>query len=102
VITQLLAARLVASGVTVTPNSTAIPGINTLSTLVGSLMPLAWCYRLLVRGVCDRHGDWAPQRQSAVVDEREVGADGVSRRGPADRWLDLLINTFYGLGTSLS
>ena len=38
VVIHLNSARLVASGVNVTPNSTAIPGLSTLSTLVGSLM----------------------------------------------------------------
>ncbi|HEY5103866.1 MAG TPA: hypothetical protein VII65_02365, partial [Acidimicrobiales bacterium] len=36
--THLSSVQLVASGVNVTPNTTAIPGLSTLSTLVGSLM----------------------------------------------------------------
>ena len=102
-ITQLVAARLVASGVTVTPNSTAIPGINTLATLVGSLMAFGLvlslagfvgCAIVMAIGHHSANPQWSTKGKSGLM----VCLVAALLIGGSD----LLINTFYGLGTSLS
>ena len=102
-ITQLVSARLVASGVNVTPNSTAIPGINTLSTLVGSLMAFGLvlslagfvgCAIVMAIGHHSANPQWSTKGKSGLM----VCLIAALLIGGSD----LLINTFYGLGTSLS
>jgi len=103
VITQLAAVRLVASGVTVTPNSTAVPGINTLSTLVGSLMAFGLvlslagfvgCAIVMAIGHHSANPQWSTRGKTGLmvclVAALLIGAS------------DVLINSFYSLGTTLS
>ena len=100
--TQLLASGLVASGVNVTPNSTAIPGLSTLSTLVGSLMAFGLVLSLAGFVGCaivmsiGHHGanpQWSSRGKSGLL----VCLAAALLIGGAD----LLINTFYNLGSSL-
>ena len=85
--TQLTSVRLVASGVNVTPNSTAIPGLNTLSTLVGSLMAFG-----LVLALAGFIGSTRGKMGLLVCLVAALLIGGA----------DLLINTFYNLGSNLS
>ena len=102
-ITQLASARLVTSGVTVTPNSTAIPGINTLSTLVGSLMAFGLvlslagfvgCAIVMAIGHHSGNPQWSTRGKMGLL----VCLVAALLIGSSD----LLINTFYNLGTTLS
>lgn len=102
-ITQFASAHLMASGVTVTPNSTAIPGINTLSTLVGSLMAFGLvlslagfvgCAIVMAIGHHSANPQWSTRGKMGLL----VCLVAALLIGGAD----LLINTFYNLGTTLS
>ena len=102
-ITQFASARLMASGVTVTPNSTAIPGINTLSTLVGSLMAFGLvlslagfvgCAIVMAIGHHRANPQWSTRGKMGLL----VCLVAALLIGSSD----LLINTFYTLGTTLS
>lgn len=102
-ITQFASAQLMASGVTVTPNSTAIPGINTLSTLVGSLMAFGLvlslagfvgCAIVMAIGHHSANPQWSTRGKMGLL----VCLVAALLIGGAD----LLINTFYNLGTTLS
>jgi hypothetical protein len=103
VITQLAAVRLVASGVTVTPNSTAIPGINPLSTLVGSLMAFGLvlslagfvgCAIAMAIGHHSANPQWSTRGKTGLL----VCLVAALLIGGSD----VLINSFYSLGTNLS
>jgi hypothetical protein len=103
VITQLAAVRLVASGVTVTPNSTAVPGINTLSTLVGSLMAFGLvlslagfvgCAIVMAIGHHGANPQWSTRGKTGLI----VCLVAALLIGGSD----VLINAFYSLGTTLS
>ena len=100
--TQLVASGLAASGVNVTPNSTAIPGLSTLSTLVGSLMAfglvlsLAGFVGCAVVMAIGHHGgnpQWASRGKSGLL----VCLLAALLIGGSD----LLVNTFYNLGSSI-
>ena len=102
-ITQHLAVRLVASGVNVTPNSTAIPGLSTLSTLVGSLMAFGLvlslagfvgCAIVMSIGHHSANPQWSTRGKIGLL----VCLVAALLIGGSD----LLINTFYNLGSSLS
>ena len=102
-ITQHLAVRLVASGVNVTPNSTAIPGLSTLSTLVGSLMAFGLvlslagfvgCAIVMSIGHHRANPQWSTRGKMGLL----VCLVAALLIGGSD----LLINTFYNLGSSLS
>ena len=102
-ITQFASARLMASGVTVTPNSTAIPGINTLSTLVGSLMAFGLvlslagfvgCAIVMAIGHHSGNPQWSTRGKMGLL----VCLVAALLIGGSD----LLINTFFNLGTTLS
>jgi hypothetical protein len=101
--TQLTSVRLVASGVNVTPNSTAIPGLNTLSTLVGSLMAFGLvlalagfigCAIAMAVGHHSANPQWSTRGKMGLL----VCLVAALLIGGAD----LLINTFYNLGSNLS
>lgn len=101
--TQLVVAGLMASGVTVTPNSTAIPGINTLSTLVGSLMAFGLvlslggfvgCAIVMAIGHHSANPQWSSRGKTGLL----VCLVAALLIGGSD----LLINTFYHLGSSLN
>ena len=102
-ITQFASAKLMASGVTVTPNSTAIPGINTLSTLVGSLMAFGLvlslagfvgCAIVMAIGHHSGNPQWSTRGKMGLL----VCLVAALLIGGSD----LLINTFFNLGTTLS
>ena len=102
-ITQHLAVRLVASGVNVTPNSTAVPGLSTLSTLVGSLMAFGLvlslagfvgCAIVMSIGHHSANPQWSTRGKMGLL----VCLVAALLIGGSD----LLINTFYNLGSSLS
>lgn len=94
--------RLLASGVNVTPNTTAIPGLSTLSTLVGSLMAFGivlslagfvGCAVVMAVGHHSANPQWSTRGKMGLL----VCLMAALLIGGAD----LLINTFYNLGSSL-
>ena len=97
------AVQLVASGVNVTPNTTAIPGLSTLSTLVGSLMAFGLvlslagfvgCAIVMAIGHHSANPQWSTRGKMGLL----VCLVAALLIGGSD----LLINTFYNLGSSLS
>lgn len=103
VVIHLSSARLMASGVNVTPNSTAIPGLNTLSTLVGSLMAFGLvlslagfvgCAIVMAIGHHSANPQWSTRGKMGLL----VCLVAALLIGGSD----LLINTFFNLGSSLS
>jgi hypothetical protein len=101
--TQISAVQLVASGVNVTPNTTAIPGLSTLSTLVGSLMAFGLvlslagfvgCAIVMAIGHHSANPQWSTRGKMGLL----VCLVAALLIGGSD----LLINTFYNLGSSLS
>jgi len=103
VVIHLSSARLMASGVNVTPNSTAIPGLSTLSTLVGSLMAFGLvlslagfvgCAIVMAIGHHSANPQWSTRGKMGLL----VCLVAALLIGGSD----LLINTFYNLGSGLS
>lgn len=101
--THLSLVQLVASGVNVTPNTTAIPGLSTLSTLVGSLMAFGLvlslagfvgCAIVMAIGHHSANPQWSTRGKMGLL----VCLVAALLIGGSD----LLINTFYNLGSSLS
>jgi uncharacterized membrane protein YhiD involved in acid resistance len=101
--TYLSSVQLVASGVNVTPNTTAIPGLSTLSTLVGSLMAFGLvlslagfvgCAIVMAIGHHSANPQWSTRGKTGLL----VCLAAALLIGGSD----LLINTFYNLGSSLS
>jgi hypothetical protein len=101
--THLSSVQLVASGVNVTPNTTAIPGLSTLSTLVGSLMAFGLvlslagfigCAIVMAIGHHSANPQWSTRGKMGLL----VCLVAALLIGGSD----LLINTFYNLGSSLS
>ena len=101
--THLSSVQLVASGVNVTPNTTAIPGLSTLSTLVGSLMAFGLvlslagfvgCAIVMAIGHHSANPQWSTKGKMGLL----VCLAAALLIGGSD----LLINTFYNLGTTLS
>ncbi len=101
--THLSSVQLVASGVNVTPNTTAIPGLSTLSTLVGSLMAFGLvlslagfvgCAIVMAIGHHSANPQWSTKGKMGLL----VCLAAALLIGGSD----LLINTFYNLGSSLS
>jgi len=101
--THLSAVQLMASGVNVTPNTTAIPGLSTLSTLVGSLMAFGLvlslagfvgCAIVMAIGHHSANPQWSTKGKMGLL----VCLAAALLIGGSD----LLINTFYNLGSSLS
>ena len=101
--THLSSVQLVASGVNVTPNTTAIPGLSTLSSLVGSLMAFGLvlslagfvgCAIVMAIGHHSANPQWSTRGKMGLliclVAALLIGGS------------DLLINTFFNLGSSLS
>ncbi|MFI5035576.1 MAG: DUF6112 family protein [Acidimicrobiales bacterium] len=91
-----------ASGVNVTPNSTAIPGLSTLSTLVGSLMAFGLvlslagfvgCAIVMAIGHHGGNPQWSSRGKTGLL----VCLLAALLIGGSD----LLINTFYNLGSSI-
>ena len=100
---HLNSVRVMASGVDVTPNSTAIPGLNTLSTLVGSLMAFGLvlalagfvgCAIAMAIGHHSGNPQWSSRGKTGLL----VCLVAALLIGGSD----LLINTFFNLGSSLS
>ena len=100
--TQLVASGLAASGVNVTPNSTAIPGLSTLSTLVGSLMAFGLvlslagfvgCAIVMAIGHHGGNPQWSSRGKTGLL----VCLLAALLIGGSD----LLVNTFYNLGSSI-
>ena len=101
--THLSSVQLVASGVSITPNTTAIPGLSTLSTLVGSLMAFGLvlslagfvgCAIVMAIGHHSANPQWSTRGKMGLL----VCLVAALLIGGSD----LLINTFYNLGSSLS
>ncbi|HEY5304709.1 MAG TPA: DUF6112 family protein [Acidimicrobiales bacterium] len=101
--THLSSVQLMASGVNVTPNTTAIPGLSTLSTLVGSLMAFGLvlslagfvgCAIVMAIGHHSANPQWSTRGKMGLL----VCLAAALLIGGSD----LLINTFYNLGSSLS
>ena len=101
--THFSSVQLVASGVNVTPNSTAIPGLKTLSTLVGSLMAFGLvlslagfvgCAIAMAIGHHSANPQWSTRGKMGLL----VCLVAALLIGGSD----LLINTFFNLGSSLS
>jgi hypothetical protein len=101
--THLSAVQLMSSGVNVTPNTTAIPGLSTLSTLVGSLMAFGLvlslagfvgCAIVMAIGHHSANPQWSTRGKMGLL----VCLVAALLIGGSD----LLINTFYNLGSSLS
>jgi hypothetical protein len=101
--THLSSVQLVASGVNVTPNTTAIPGLSTLSTLVGSLMAFGLvlslagfvgCAIVMAIGHHSANPQWSTKGKMGLL----VCLAAALLIGGSD----LLINTFYNLGSGLS
>jgi len=101
--THLSSVQFVASGVNVTPNSTAIPGLKTLSTLVGSLMAFGLvlslagfvgCAIVMAIGHHSANPQWSTRGKMGLL----VCLVAALLIGGSD----LLINTFFNLGSSLS
>jgi hypothetical protein len=101
--THLSSVQLMASGVNVTPNTTAIPGLSTLSTLVGSLMAFGLvlslagfvgCAIVMSIGHHSANPQWSTRGKMGLL----VCLAAALLIGGSD----LLINTFYNLGSSLS
>ena len=100
---HLSSVQLVASGVNVTPNTTAIPGLSTLSSLVGSLMAFGLvlslagfvgCAIVMAIGHRSANPQWSTRGKMGLL----VCLAAALLIGGSD----LLINTFYNLGSSLS
>jgi len=101
--THLSSVQLMSSGVNVTPNTTAIPGLSTLSTLVGSLMAFGLvlslagfvgCAIVMAIGHHSANPQWSTRGKMGLL----VCLAAALLIGGSD----LLINTFYNLGSSLS
>jgi len=101
--THLSSVHLMSSGVNVTPNTTAIPGLSTLSTLVGSLMAFGLvlslagfvgCAIVMAIGHHSANPQWSTRGKMGLL----VCLAAALLIGGSD----LLINTFYNLGSSLS
>ena len=101
--THLSSVQLVASGVNVTPNTTAIPGLSTLSTLVGSLMAFGLvlslagfvgCAIVMSIGHHSANPQWSTRGKMGLL----VCLVAALLIGGSD----LLINTFFNLGSGLS
>jgi len=101
--THLSSVQLMASGVNVTPNTTAIPGLSTLSTLVGSLMAFGLvlslagfvgCAIVMAIGHHSANPQWSTKGKMGLL----VCLAAALLIGGSD----LLINTFYNLGSGLS
>ena len=101
--THLSAVQLMSSGVNVTPNTTAIPGLSTLSTLVGSLMAFGLvlslagfvgCAIVMAIGHHSANPQWSTRGKMGLL----VCLVAALLIGGSD----LLINTFYNLGSGLS
>ena len=101
--THLSSVQLMASGVNVTPNTTAIPGLSTLSTLVGSLMAFGLvlslagfvgCAIIMAIGHHSANPQWSTRGKMGLL----VCLVAALLIGGSD----ILINTFFNLGSSLS
>jgi len=101
--THLSSVQIVASGVNVTPNTTAIPGLSTLSTLVGSLMAFGLvlslagfvgCAIVMAIGHHSANPQWSTRGKMGLL----VCLVAALLIGGSY----LLINTFFNLGSSLS
>ena len=101
--THLSSVQLVASGINVTPNTTAIPGLSTLSTLVGSLMAFGLvlslagfvgCAIVMSIGHHSANPQWSTRGKMGLL----VCLVAALLIGGSD----LLINTFFNLGSGLS
>jgi hypothetical protein len=101
-ITVFIARRLLEADVNITPNSTAVPGLSTLSTLMGSVMAfglvlafggLVACAVMMAVG----HHSGNPQ----VASRGKSGLVWCLLAALLIGGSNLLINTFFHLGSSL-
>ena len=101
-ITQLVAATFMEADVNITPNSTAVPGLSTLSTLMGSVMAfglvlafggLVACAVMMAVG----HHSGNPQ----VASRGKSGLVWCLLAALLIGGSNLLINTFFHLGATL-
>ena len=101
-ITQLVATKLLEADVNITPNSTAVPGLSTLSTLMGSVMAfglvlavggLVACAVMMAIGHHSGNPQFASRGKSGLIwcllAALLIGGS------------NLLINTFFHLGSTL-
>jgi hypothetical protein len=102
-ITQLVVTKMLEADVSITPNTTAIPGLSTLSTLMGSVMAF---------GLVLAFGGFVTCAVMMAVGHHSGNAQFASRGKSGLLWCllaalliggsNLLINTFFHLGSNLS
>ena len=101
-ITQLVAIKFLESDVHVTPNPTAIPGLTTLSSLMGSVMAF---------GLVLTFGGFLASAVMMAIGHHSGNPQFSSRGKSGLLWClvaalliggsNLLVNTFFHLGSSL-
>ena len=100
--TQLIASKFLEADVNITPNTTAVPGLSTLSTLMGSVMAfglvlafggLVACAVMMAVG----HHSGNPQ----VASRGKSGLVWCLLAALLIGGSNLLINTFFHLGSTL-
>jgi hypothetical protein len=100
--TQLVVTKMLEADVNITPNSTAVPGLSTLSTLMGSVMAfglvlafggLVACAVMMAVGHHSGNPQFASRGKSGLIwcllAALLIGGS------------NLLINTFFNLGSTL-
>ena len=102
-ITQFITARMLEADVSISPNSTAIPGIKTLSTLMGTVMTF---------GLVLTFGGFVGSAIAMAIGHHSGNPQFSSRGKSGLLWslvaalliggANLLVNTFFHLGSHLN
>ena len=102
-ITQFVTAKLLEADVSISPNSTAIPGIKTLSTLMGTVMTF---------GLVLTFGGFVGSAIAMAIGHHSGNPQFSSRGKSGLLWslvaalliggANLLVNTFFHLGSHLN
>jgi hypothetical protein len=102
-ITQLVVTKMLVADLSITPNTTAVPGLATLSTLMGSVMAF---------GLVLAFGGFVACAVMMAVGHHSGNPQFASRGKSGLLWCllaalliggsNLLINTFFHLGSNLS